>query len=176
MDTGTAQHASGAWREHGAFAHLLGDDVAVGAHGGERALGDVERGLGGVDLDLGAHAAMLKLDRTIEVGLGLVALRLVRLDARIEALHLKDELGIGDDSDLGAGGGAVALLDAERSNRPADARPCEQLMNRPTVAITAFRSATSLVWTANSPPASAGGDARSKAAIMRFARTENSHL
>ena len=39
-----------------------------------------------------------------------------------QALHLKDELGIGDDSDLDAGGGVVALLDAERSNRPADAR------------------------------------------------------
>ena len=124
------QHAACARREHRALAHLLGDDVAVGAHRRERALGDVEGGLGGVDLDLRAHPATLELDCAVEVGLGLVALRLQRLDARVEPLHLKHELGVGDDGDLRPGRGAIAFLHVEGGDRAANARPRDQLMDR----------------------------------------------
>ena len=73
------------------------------------ALGDVERGLGVVELHLRADAAPLQLLRAIEVGLRLVALRLLRLDALIERLHLQGQLLVGDDGDLGAGRDACRL-------------------------------------------------------------------
>ena len=48
----------------------------------------------------------------------------------IQALHLKDEFGVGDDGDLRPCRGAIAFLDVQGCDRPADARPRDQLMNR----------------------------------------------
>ena len=48
----------------------------------------------------------------------------------IEPLHLEDELGVGDDGDLRPCCGAIAFLDVQGCDRPADARPRDQLMNR----------------------------------------------
>ena len=113
------QHAAGARREDRAFARLLRDDVAIAAHRRQIALGDVEIGLGLVELGLGADAALRQFGDAIVVGLGLVALRLLRGDARVERLHLQGELLVRDQGDLRAGGDRVALLDrrAKRSCR-----------------------------------------------------------
>ena len=60
----------------------------------------------------------------------LVALRLLRLDALIERLHLQKELLVGDRRDLRARGDLVALLDLQRRDGAADARPRDKLMHR----------------------------------------------
>ena len=66
-------------------------------------------GAGGVDLDLRADAFALQLVGAVEVGLGLVDLRLLRLDAGVERLHLQHQLGVGDGRELRAGLGAARL-------------------------------------------------------------------
>ena len=48
LGDGDAEDAARLGRQHGALARLLRDHAAVGAHRGERALGDVEIGLGEV--------------------------------------------------------------------------------------------------------------------------------
>ena len=106
---GNRKNAAGAGREHRALAHLLGDDAAVAAHRVERAAGDVESGARRVDLDLGGGAFAQQLVGAVEVALGLVELRLLRLDAGVERLHLQHELGVGDGRELRAGLGAARL-------------------------------------------------------------------
>ena len=125
-----AQDATGAGRQHRPFARLLGDDAAIGLHRRQGAFGDVEIGLGLIELGLGADAASQELRDAIEIGLGLVALRLLRGDARIQRLHLQRELLIRDDRNLGACRDRVALLDRERGDRAADARSRDELMDR----------------------------------------------
>ncbi len=127
---GNGEDAPGGRRENGAFAHLLGDDAAVAAHRLERALGDVERGAGRVDLNLRADAAALQFLDAIEIGLGLVGLRGLGLDARIERLHLKQQLRVGDRRQLCSRDRAVALLRLQRNDRAADARARDELMDR----------------------------------------------
>ena len=83
-----------------------------------------------VELGLRADAAPLQFGCAIEVGLRLVALRLLRRDSRIQRLHLQGELLIGDDGDLRAGRDDIAFLDREGGDRAADARPRDKLMNR----------------------------------------------
>ncbi len=127
---GDAEDAARGRRENGALAHLLGDDAAVAAHRLERALGDVESGPGRVDLNLRAGALALQLLGAIEIGLGLVGLRFLRLDARIERLHLQQELGVRDRRQLRARVRAVALPGLQRNDRAAEARARDELMHR----------------------------------------------
>ena len=86
-----AQHTAPARRQHRALLHLLEEDVAIGVHRLERALGDIQRRLRGVDLHLGVDAALLQLERPIVISLRLVALGLLRLDAGIERLRLQGQ-------------------------------------------------------------------------------------
>ena len=66
----------------------------------------------------------------VEVGLRLVDLRLLRLDACVERLHLQHQLGVGDRRQLGPGLGAVAFLGLERNDRAADAGAGDELADR----------------------------------------------
>ena len=91
----------------------------------------------------------------VEVGLRLVALRLLRLDARIERLHLQRELLVGDHRDFGARRDGVALLDRQRGDRAADARARDELMNRLDGRDHRFAVDDIGEWTTNSSPASA---------------------
>ena len=118
---GRLQNAACGGREHRALLHLLADDVAIALHRVQRALSHVERRFCGVDLDLGADAALLQFDRAVIVRLGLVALRLLRLDAGIDCLLLQDKLWISDDGDLGPCRDLLAFLDGEGGDRAADA-------------------------------------------------------
>ena len=124
------QHAAGARREDGAFARLLRDDVAIAAHRRQVALGDVEIGLGLVELGLGADAALRQFGDAIVIGLRLIALGLLRGDARVERLHLQRELLVRHHGDLRAGGDRVALLDRQRGDRAADAGARDELVHR----------------------------------------------
>ena len=125
-----AQDATGAGRKHRPFARLLGDDAAIRLHRRQSAFGDVEIGLGLIELSLRADAALQQFRDAIEIGFRLIALRLLRGDARIQRLHLQRELLIRDHGDLGARGDRVAFLDRERGDRAADARPRDELMDR----------------------------------------------
>ena len=127
---GRAKHAARARREHRPLLRLLRDHVAIRAHGVEGALRDVERRLRRVDLHLGVDAAPLELDCPIVVALRLIALGLLRIDAGVERLPLQDEFLVRHHRDLGAGGDAIALLDGERHDRPADPRPGGELVDR----------------------------------------------
>ena len=123
------EHAASARRKDGAFARLLRDDVAIAAHRRKVAFGDVEIGLRLVELGLGADAALRQLGDAIVIGLRLIALGLLRGDARVERLHLKGELLVGHQGDLRAGGDRVALLDRQRSDRAADAGARDKLVH-----------------------------------------------
>ena len=94
------------------------------------AFGDLEIGLGLIELGLRADAASQELRAAIEIDFGLIALRLLRGDARIQRLHLQRELLIRDDRDLSACFDSVALLDCERADRAPDARPRDERMDR----------------------------------------------
>ncbi len=62
--------------------------------------------------------------------MALSTLRLLRLDAGVERLHLQHELGVGDGRELRAGLGAVAFLRLERDDRAAEPRAGDELMDR----------------------------------------------
>ena len=75
-----------------------------------------------IELGLRGDAAPLQLGDAIEVGLGLVSLRLQRGDARVQRLHLQRQLLVGDLGDDRASDDIVALLDRQRGDRSADPR------------------------------------------------------
>ena len=66
----------------------------------------------------------------VEVALGLVELRLLRLDAGVERLRLQHELGVSDGSEFRAGLGAGAFLGLERNDGAADPGAGDELVNR----------------------------------------------
>ena len=75
------QSPTGSGRQNSPFARLLGDHAAIRAHRSEVAFGDVEVGPGLIELGLRADAASLQFRHPVEVGLGLVALRLLGSDS-----------------------------------------------------------------------------------------------
>ena len=127
---GDGEDAAGAGRQHRAFAGLLRDDVAVAAHRREIALGDIEVRFRLVELGLRADAAPRQFGDAIVVCFGLIALRLLRGDARVERLHLQRELLVRHQGDMRARGDGVAFLDREGSDRAADAGAGDELMRR----------------------------------------------
>jgi hypothetical protein len=82
-----------------------------------------------VHLDLRADTALLQFDRAVIVRLRLVPLRLQRFDAGIERLLLQDELGIGDDGNLGACRDLLAFLDGEGGDGAANAGASNHFMD-----------------------------------------------
>ena len=96
----------------------------------EVALGDVEIGPRLIELGLRADAALLQFRHSIEVGLRLVALRLLRSDSRIQRLHLQGELLIGDDGNLRPGGDDIPFPDREGGDGASNPGPRDKLMNR----------------------------------------------
>ena len=125
---------------------LLHDHVAVGLASPSRLRSATSSvGLGLVELGLRADAALLQFGHAIEIGLGLVALRLLRGDARIERLHLQGELLVGDDGRSRRRRRRVSpsLTPSEAIVPPMRARATSWCTGS-TVAITAFRSAASV--------------------------------
>ena len=68
--------------------------------------------------------------RASEIVLRLVALGLLRLEARLQRLYLQRLLLISDHGDAVAGGDAITLFDRERRDRPAVARAGEKVSDR----------------------------------------------
>ncbi len=124
-----AERAPGARGKDGSLAHLLGDHAAVRSHGCERPLRNVHVGRRLIELRLRADAATLQFLDAIEVAPCLVALRLLGLNARVERLHLQDQLLVRDGGELRPGGDPVAFPGLQRGDRAADARTRDKFMN-----------------------------------------------
>ena len=116
------ENPAGGRRQHRALLHLLGDHVAIRAHGLQRPVRDVERGLRIVELHLRADAALLQFEGPVVIGLRLVALRLLRFDAGVDRLLLQNELRVHNDGDRRACRDLIPFLDGERRYRAADPR------------------------------------------------------
>ena len=117
-------------REDGAFGACCSNNLPVGAQRLQGSLGDIEARSRLVQLRLRRQSGALQLLRASKIDLRLVALGLLRLDARLQRLHLQRQLLVSDHGDAVAGGDAIALFDGERRDRPADARAGEQVSHR----------------------------------------------
>ena len=126
---GNGQDAPRPRREHGALGRLLFDHATIGANRREIAIRDVEHGFGLIEHHFRRDAARKQLLRAVEVGLRLVALRLLRFDSLVQRLHLQKQLLISDERDFGAPHDDIALFDLQRRDRAADSRPGDKLMN-----------------------------------------------
>ena len=62
--------------------------LAIALHRGNIALGDVEVGLGLIDLRLRRDVTFGERVDAVVIGLGFIASRLLRCDSRVERLHL----------------------------------------------------------------------------------------
>ena len=78
---------------------------------------------------LRAHATPLQLLNTIEIGLGLVALGLLRANALVERLHLQNKLLVGHRREFLTGRHAIALLRLQGDDRAPDPRPGNELVH-----------------------------------------------
>ena len=114
------QNAPRAGREHGALGRLLFDHAAVRANRREIAIRHVEHGFGLIEHHFRRDAALKQLPRAVEVGLRLVALRLLRSNALVQRLHLQKQLLISDQRDLGPSHDDIAFPDLQRRDRAAD--------------------------------------------------------
>ena len=120
---GNGQDAPRSRREHGALGRLLFDHAAVGANRREIAIRYVEHGFRLIEHHFRCDAALKQLLRAVEVGLRLVALRLLRFDSLVQRLHLQKQLLISDQRDFGARHDDIPFLDLQRRDRAADSRP-----------------------------------------------------
>jgi hypothetical protein len=79
-----------------------------------------------IGLRLGPCAATDEFLITLGVGTRLIALRLLGLDALIEAAHLELQLLIANEGNLGTRIDRLAFLDLELFDNAANPRPCRQ--------------------------------------------------
>ena len=77
-----------------------------------------------------AAPLLQQLVGAVEVDLGLVELRLLRLDAGVERLRLQHQLRVGDGQRAPRRLGAVAFLRFERDDRAAEPRAGDELVDR----------------------------------------------
>jgi hypothetical protein len=106
---------------------LLLDDLAVRTQRQISPFGHVEPRACLIELGLGDGARRPQLFDAVQVDLGLLAGRALRLDARFERLDLQGEFGIDDEGNAVSGGHLIALAHGERDDRAADARAGNQL-------------------------------------------------
>ena len=126
---GNGQDTPRSRREHGALGRLLFDHATVGANRREIAIRHVEHGFGLIEHHFRCDAALKQLLRALEVGLRLVALRLLRFDSLIQRLHLQKQLLVSDQRDFGARHDDIPFFDLQRRDRAANSRPGDKLMN-----------------------------------------------
>ena len=110
--------------------HLLFDDLPVRKQRLKGAFGDIETRPRLVQLGLRRHVRSPQLLNAVEIDLRLISIGLLSLNARLKALHLQQQLLVGDHGDVVACVDPIAFLDGERCDCSPDAGPGEKLTHR----------------------------------------------